>query len=225
VYTGELDADGNPELIRPDRALDLAREEVARLKMRGLLGGREVEFDRVTDWWLLAWSDFAAAEFPSGEALKLSLATHLDLDDLAKVHRVIKATSGTVTILTPALRRTAKAIDPATGSWRTLLDALHCLMVVYDEDGAAAARAWLARGGLADNPRFHDLVAAAINAIPRTREKGEFVRPEARTLEGIRLTLFADIAAPVEAESVPLVAQLSFDDEEEDAGEDDDTIG
>lgn len=219
VYTGELDGDGNPELIRPDRALDLAREEVARLKMRGLLGGREVGFDRVTDWWLLAWSDFGAAEFPSGEALKLSLATHLDLDQLAKVHKVIKATSGTVTILTPALRRAAKAIDPAAGSRPTLLDALHVLMVVYDEDGADAARAWIARSGLGADSKFHDLVTAAINAVPRTRDKGELVRPEARTLEGLRLTVFDDIPAPAEAAVGPSVTQLSLDDEAVDVGE------
>lgn len=223
VYTGELDGEGRPELIRPDRALDLAREEVARLKVRGLLGGREVEFDRITDWWLLAWSDFAAAEFPAGEALKLSLATHLDLEDLARAHKLIKATSGTVTILTPALRRTAKAIDPAAASWPTLLDALHSLMVVYDEDGAGAARAWLTRTGFAGDPRFRDLVAAAINAVPRTREKSDFVRPEARSLEGLRLTIFDDLPAPREPVQTPTPAQLPFDggeeDEEGDSGE------
>ena len=60
VYTGELDSVGAPQVLRPDVALDLAREEVSRLKKRGLLGGRDVEFDRVTDWYLLAWADFAA---------------------------------------------------------------------------------------------------------------------------------------------------------------------
>lgn len=194
--------------------------------MRGPLGGREVEFDPVTDWWLLAWSDFAAAEFPAGEALKLSLATHLDLEDLARAHKVIKATSGTVTILTPALRRTAKAIDPAAASWPTLLDALHSLMVVYDEDGAGAARAWLTRTGFAGDPQFRDLVAAAINAVPRTREKSDFVRPEARSLEGLRLTIFDDLPAPREPVQTPTPAQLPFDggeggeeDEEGDGGE------
>ena len=84
VYTGELEPNGNPGVLRPDAALDLARERVAVLKKRGLLGGKDVDFDRVTDWWLLAWSDFQAAEFPFDEARKLSLATHLEVDDLAR---------------------------------------------------------------------------------------------------------------------------------------------
>jgi adenine-specific DNA methylase len=202
VYTGDLDDEGQSVILRPDRALDLAREEVARLKKRGLLGGRDVEFDRVTDWWLLAWSDFAAAEFPAGEALKLSIATHLELDDLVKKHKIIRAASGNVTILSPAQRRTAGALDPAKGPWPTLVDALHALMLTYDEDGHAAARAWLERSPYATDPKFVDLVAAAIRAIPRTKEKDSFVRPEARTLEGLRLTLFENIEPPDDASPV-----------------------
>lgn len=208
VYSGNLDREGNPEPIRPDVALDLAREEVARLKIRGLLGGREVAFDRVTDWWLLAWADFAAAEFPAGEALKLSLATHLDLGDLARSHRVIRATSGIVSILSPAQRRTAKAVDPASAHWPTMLDALHSLMLTYDQDGAAAARAWMARTGNADNARFADLFTAALKAVPRVRIGDRFARPEAETLEGLRLTLFAQVPAP--AEAAPAGHQLAL---------------
>lgn len=198
VYTGDLDESGEPQLVRPDKALDLAREEVARLKKRGLLGGRDVEFDRVTDWYLLAWSDFAAAEFPSGEALKLSIATHLELDDLAKTHRVIKAASGTVTLLTPAQRRAAGALDLEGASFPTILDALHVLMLIYDEDGRKAAESWLGRTGMSSDQKFRALIEAALRAIPRTKEKGEFVRPEAKLLESIRSSMFDDIPAPPE---------------------------
>jgi adenine-specific DNA methylase len=201
VYTGELDEQGEPELLRPDRALDLAREEVSVLKKRGLLGGRQVDFDRVSDYYLLAWSDFKAAEFPSGEALKLSIATHLDLDDLKREHRLLSTSGGWVTLLTPAQRRTAGAIDPDDGAFATRIDALHALMLVFDEEGLAAARSWLERDGRADDPSFRALFEAALNAIPRTREKGELTRPEARTLERLRATIFDDVAAPPEPDA------------------------
>jgi len=202
VYTGELDAAGNPEVLRPDAALDLARQRVAMLKKRGLLGGRDVEFDRITDWYLLAWSDFQAAEFPFDEARKLSLATHLDVEDLSKRHKVVKQASGSVTLLTPAQRYTAGAFDVDASSWPTMLDQLHALMLVYDEQGLAAAKAWLTRTGLGDDTRFSDLIAAALRAIPRTKEKGEFVRPEARILDSLRTALFDHI--PPLAEAVPI---------------------
>jgi len=132
---------------------------------------------------------------------------------------VIRASSGTVTMLTPSQRRTTKALDPTASSWPTMLDGLHALMLVYDEEGAGAARAWLTRTGNGDNPRFSDLVTAALHAVPRTRDKGEFVRPEARSLEGIRVTLFDDLPAPPEP-SVPSDGQGTlFDDRPEETGE------
>ncbi len=206
VFTGELHADGQPAVLRPDTALDLAREKVAALKKRGLLGGRDVDFDRVTDWWLLAWSDFQAAEFPAGEALKLSLATHLDLDALSKTHRLIKTASGKVTLLTPAQRRTAKGLDVGAGSYSTLVDSLHALMLVYEEDGVRAAQAWLVRHGLADDTRFKDLVGAAIHAVPRRKQKGVFVRPEARVLDSLRTSFFDDIVLPPDPDAPPAEA-------------------
>jgi hypothetical protein len=82
-------------------------------------------------------------------------------------------------------------------------------MLVYEEEGLSAARAWLVRSGKADDRQFRDLFEAAIHAIPRVMEKGEFARPEAATLEGLRTTLFDDVAAPVDADaSVEPPAQL-----------------
>jgi adenine-specific DNA methylase len=203
VYSGDLDEDGNPRVLRPDTALDLARERVATLKKRGLLGGKDVDFDRVTDWWLLAWNDFKAAEFPFDEARKLSIATHLEVDDLARTYRIIKQSGGTVTLLTPAQRRTAGQLDTDAASWATWLDRLHSLMLVYDEEGLAAAKSWLARTGLAEDPKLADLVRAALYAVPRVKDKGDFARPEARILDSLRATLFERIPAPVEGAAAP----------------------
>src|SRR5262249_44262944 len=161
--------------------------------------GKDVDFDRVTDWWLLAWNDFKAAEFPFDEARKLSIATHLEVDDLARTYKIIKQGSGTVTLLTPAQRRTAARLDPDADSWPSWLDRLHSLMLLYGEEGLAAARSWLARTGLAEDPRFVDLVRAALYAVPRVKEKGEFARPEALVLDSLRATLFEQIPAPVDA--------------------------
>jgi putative DNA methylase len=199
VYTGNLDTDGQPEVIRPDVALDLARHRVAVLKKRELLGGRDLDFDRATDWWLLAWNDFQAAQFPAGEALKLCLAVDLDLDEVAKGHKLVKTASGNVTLLTPAQRRTAKALDSDAGAWSTMIDALHALMLTFDEEGLGAARAWLDRTGKGNDERFAALFEAALNAVPRARDKdGVFTRPEARILDSMRSSLFDGVAAPAE---------------------------
>ena len=103
-----------------------------------------------------------------------------------------------MTLLTPAQRRTAGALDPDAASWETQLDALHALMLVYDEDGLGAAQAWLDRTGRRDDQRFAALVEAALNAIPRVRKKDELIRQEARVLESMRQTLFPSIEPPPE---------------------------
>lgn len=210
VYTGELDSSSAPGVLRPDVALDLAREKVAALKKRDLLGGKDVDFDRVTDWWLLAWSDFQAAEFPAGEALKLSLATHLDLETLAKTHKLVKAASGKATLLTPAQRRTAKGLDVDARSYSILVDALHALMLVYEEDGTRAAQGWLRQHNLVGDVRFIALVRAALYAVPRRKQKGAFVRPEARVLDSLRTAFFDELPLPPDPDAVvPAAPRLS----------------
>lgn len=210
VHTGDLDDTGVPQVLRPDVALDLARERVATLKKRGLLGGKDIDFDPLTDWWLLAWSDFQAVEFPAGEALKLSLATHLDLDALSKTHRVVKASAGKVTLLTPAQRRTAKGLDPNAASFTSMLDRLHAAMLVYEEDGTRAAETWLNQRGLAADERFKALVQAALNAVPRQKQKGAFVRPEARVLDSMRAAMFPDIPVPPDPDDLSVDNRLAL---------------
>lgn len=50
VLSAETDKAGKPLPLKPDVALDLAREEVIALRKEELLLGRAVQFDPVTDW-------------------------------------------------------------------------------------------------------------------------------------------------------------------------------
>jgi adenine-specific DNA methylase len=206
VYTGNINNDGTDEIISPEAALNLAREKVSEIKKRGLLDGRSMAFDRPTDWYLIAWSDFRAREFPAAEALKLSMAMHLDLDALRKTYRLCTAKSGWATLLTPEQRRAAGAVKPGASVYPYLVDALHALILVFEEEGLSGARAWLSRTRLGDNEKFKAVVAGAIKAIPRVKKNGVLVIPEAKTLELIRATLFETIPAPADdAEQLVLV--------------------
>ena len=70
VHSAEADADGASRLLRPEEALDVARAEVTR-RLRGALAGREIDFDPITDFALMAWSTFGARKFPFDEARRL----------------------------------------------------------------------------------------------------------------------------------------------------------
>lgn len=208
VLTSEVDPKtGQPRTLRPETALDLAREEVIRLRKQGLLLGRDIQFDPVTDWYLMAWDAFAAEQFPYDEARKLAIALGVDLDhDLMAIKRLAIKKGEFVTLQEPAARRKQGMVDEDARSFEAWIDAAHTAMMIYAEDGAGPCEVFLRESGLRREGTFKALIQALLNAIPRTRIKGKFLRPEAETLESMRLAFFDDIAAPVEEE--PPVQQL-----------------
>ena len=229
VLTSETDPKtGQPKPLRPEMALDLAREEVVRLRKQGLLLGRDVQFDPVTDWYLMAWDAFGAEQFPYDEARKLAIALGLDLEHtLMQSERLITKKGAYVVLQTPTLRRRKGMVDDTLTSFEHLVDAVHTAMMVYDEDGPGACDVFLRNAGLKNDGTFKACLQALINAVPRARIKGTFVRPEAETLENMRLAFFDDLPAPAEEPPPTLPAKQmglgeGFEEEseeEEDEGE------
>ena len=225
VLTSETDPKtGDPLPLKPGEALDLAREEVINLRKQGLLLGRSVEFDPVTDWYLMAWDAFRAQEFPADEARKLALALGLDLErDVIREKKLVAKKSGTVVLCKPADRRKKNMVDPEADSFPHLIDALHTAMMIYDEEGSKACQVFVDRQGLRTDGRVKALVQAMMQAIPTTRGKeGKFLRPEMTTLDALRVLFWEDLPAPKEEEPPKIDPQrmlFDTDDEEEDGGE------
>jgi putative DNA methylase len=220
VLTSEVDEKtGQPKPLRPETALDLAREEVIALRKRGLLLGREIQFDPVTDWYLMAWDAFKAEQFPADEARKLAIALGLDIEvDLVRRKRVISKKGSFVVLQQPKQRRRSvlsvskgKGLaNPEAIVFDTLLDAAHAAMLIYHEDGAPACEAFLKRTGLLTDGTFKACLQALLNAIPRTQVKGQFVRPEAEVLDRLRLAFFEELEVPVEEEPQAVVEQMEM---------------
>lgn len=208
VLSSEVDEEtGNPIILRPEIALDIAREEVISLRKKGLLLGRQLDFDQYTDWYLMAWDAFKAEEFPADEARKLALALGLDMDrEVIGAKNLAKKKTSSVVIQSPAARRKKGIVDPAVTQFDSLIDAAHTAMLLYADDGAAACRGFLDKAGLLNDATFKWLIHALLHVIPRNREKGEFVRPEASVLDNMRLSFFPDIEV-VEKVEVPVSVQ------------------
>ena len=203
VYSSEPGPDGQSRLLRPDEALRVAQEEVVRLR-RSRLVAHQVEFDPLTDFWLLAWDTFSAREFPFDEARKLALAVGgVDIDEVTRA-KLLKRKAGSVVMQTPKdrYRRDPDSALPGVNRERVLfpalVDALHTALYVVDLDGAAAARSWLEQRGLTTDTRMLALVEAAVAAVPRVREKGELTVEEAVLLERLVVAAFPNVTIPEE---------------------------
>jgi len=222
VYSSETDDEGRSRQLRPEEALDIARAEATRL-LRLRLVGKPVDFDPLTDFVLLAWSIFAARAFPFDEARRLALATGgLDVNELER-HKVLRAKSGTVTLLAPHERRRSETReeelagdglfdthDPqARGLGEQLagvrrfrhrfayvIDAVHTALYISAEDGLGAAKRWLDDRELSDDSRFTDCLQALVNAMPRSKTNRKWNVEEARLLDELVRTYFPDIEIP-----------------------------
>ncbi len=210
VLTSEVDPQtGEPRPLLPEEALNLARREVADMRLRGMLSGRGVEFDPVTDWYLLAWDSFRAVRFPYDDARKLALALGIDLDKELRRSRIVVKKQSAVVLQEPKQRRRPGLADPEAHSFERLIDAAHALMVNYREDGTRGAEGFLRRTRLAEDSRFQALLQGMVNAIPRTKIKGRFVRPEAEDLNGLGV-FFPDLEFPEDPPSMLEPTQRSL---------------
>jgi adenine-specific DNA methylase len=230
VLTSETDPKtGDPLPLKPGEALDLARQEVVNLRKRGLLLGRSVEFDPVTDWYLLAWDAFRAQEFPADEARRLALALGLDIEeDLVRDKRLVTKKAASVVLNLPADRRKKGMVDEDAETFPSLIDALHTAMMIHDEEGSKACKVFVDRQGLRTDSRTKALVQAMMEAIPTTRNKeGKFIRPEMTTLDALRMLFWDDLPAPKEEEPPKIKPQkmLAGFDAEEDGDEEEDEEG
>ena len=209
VYTSEVNEQtGEPKTLRPEAALEIAREEVVGLRRRGLLLGRAIEFAPVTAWYLMAWDAFRAEQFPADDARKLALALGVELEaTLISKKKVLTKKSGNVVLNLPSQRRGKNRVDEEAESLDCLLDVAHTAMLVFGEDGGGACRRWLASHHLEGDSRIQAVFQAMVNAIPATKDDEGYIRPEMATLDTMNDALGLGLEFPIPEEEIPQPVQ------------------
>jgi adenine-specific DNA methylase len=162
--------DSSGESVRPEVAFAEARKAIANYRFRKLVQTDTAGFDPLTQWYLLAWDAFKAREFPFDEARQLALAVGgFDVNDLAKVYKLLAAKSGSCTILTPKQRhkKRAFAVD-AHFNPAYLIDGLHAIMAIYEEEqNPQLVRNFLKNTGLISNEMLMKTIEIAFKVIPK----------------------------------------------------------
>ncbi|MEG5056075.1 DUF1156 domain-containing protein [Microcoleus sp. B13-B6] len=203
------------EEVRPEVAFAEARKAIANYRFRKLAQTDTAGFDALTQWYFLAWDAFGAVEFPFDEARQLALAVGgFNVVDLAKVYKLIDSTSGTCKLLTPKqrLKKGAFSVNPQDFSITYLVDGLHAIIGLYQEDGdIQIVREFMKKTALTDNDNFMRAIEVALKVIPRIGDEKKRI-PEEKALLDLWLAM-DEIKAKVvyQQMEIPFEGQLSLD--------------
>ncbi|MEG4446394.1 DUF1156 domain-containing protein [Microcoleus sp. AT9_B5] len=202
------------EEVRPEVAFAEARKAIANYRFRKLVQTDTAGFDALTQWYFLAWDAFGAVEFPFDEARQLALAVGgFDVADLAKKYKLIDSVSGTCKLLTPKqrLKKSAFSVNPQDFSITYLVDGLHAIIALYQEDGdIQIVREFMKKTALTDNDNFMRAIEVALKVIPRIGDEKKRI-PEEKALLDLWLAM-DEIKAKVvyEQMEIPFEGQLSL---------------
>ncbi len=206
--------DSSGEEVRPEVAFAEARKAIANYRFRKLVQTDTAGFDALTQWYFLAWDAFGAVEFPFDEARQLALAVGgFDVVDLAKKYKLIDSVSGTCKFLTPKqrLKKSAFSANPQDFSMTYLVDGLHAIIALYQEDGdIQIVREFMKKTALTDNDNFMRAIEVALKVIPRIGDEKKRI-PEEKALLDLWLAM-DEIKAKVvyQQMDIPFEGQLSL---------------
>ena len=208
VYSSTPDESGKDRLLRPEEALNLAREELVNLRQSRLVG-HAARLDELTDFVVIAWDTFKAREFSFDTARLLALAVGgLDIDTLVR-QKIVGKSAGRVHLLLPQ-ERVRRDLDGESAGVRLeqthfnfMIDAIDTVLFIAEEDGMAAAKRFLDKSNLLSSENFRDAVQALVNAIPRTFLQGKWVVPEAGLLDTLITAYLPEITLPPKEEIKP----------------------
>jgi putative DNA methylase len=168
-----LDSAG--ERVQPAQAFAEARRAVAGYRFRKLANSETAGMDSLTQWYLLAWDAFKAREFPFDDARQLALAIGgFDVSDLSRTYKLLDSASGSCKFLTPSQRLKKRAFKTSIEefSLRHVIDGLHAVMAIYEEDqNLMAVRRFMKETGLTNNEMFMKAFEVALSVLPTSTDE------------------------------------------------------
>ena len=193
--------DSTGQLVQPERVLEEARSLVTQLRVTELVHHRQVVFDPITRWYLLAWDVFGAEKFPYDEARLLAMTCGIELDRTIIKEQGVATKSGKYVVLqSPEGRMDGHRRGDGDQSPGSLLDGLHLALNRHQRDGATVASQYLVRYNLLNDPQFQALVDACLLAIPR-------VRPEWKALQSFAVAHFRHTSQVLEQITLDLASE------------------
>ncbi|MFW5927583.1 MAG: DUF1156 domain-containing protein [Thermoplasmatota archaeon] len=195
-----IDDEGNE--IRPQTALDKARNAVRDYLIKNYLNEGVRDVDPISEWYILSWLVFEAERFPYDEANRLGKGVGVEIDDIKRSNRLWRKKSNDIIlrshderVQTPADKeksRTTKTIDPDALTFENDLDKVHAVMYVFNNLGASETVNYIKERGLESDKSFKATCEALLRVIPHKHKDWEILRDMVLTDIGDLLDLDLD---------------------------------
>ena len=155
----------DPYAATPEDALDAARREVQRWRLRQIAHPKpNAELDAATAFVVFAWDTFKAPLFPYDEALHLARSVGVDLD-ADVVGRLAEKKAGNLRLWDSGHRAAKGALGPADGT-RAMIDAIHHAAHVARSRSLSAAQELLESAGADREAGFFVALEALLEVLP-----------------------------------------------------------
>lgn len=186
---GDMFEEFDPYAVRPEDALNAARREVKAWRLAQLASAKaQADMDGPTAFYVLAWDAFKAVSFPYDEALRLSRAVGVDLEEQV-VGRLAEKKGSEIKLWDSATRVAKGAIGPSDGV-RGMIDALHHAAHTVRVRGVEAAVEQLANAGIGQDDEFKVALEALLEVLPPSKtfsgiEADKAIKPAADDFDAL----------------------------------------
>ena len=155
----------DPYAATPEDALDAARREVQRWRLRQIAHpSSNADLDSATAFVVFAWDTFKAPVFPFDEGLHLARSIGVDLEaDI--VGRLAEKKAGNLRLWDSAHRAAKGALGPADGT-RSMIDAIHHAAYAARSRSLSVAEELLEGKGVDTDPAFFVALEALLEVLP-----------------------------------------------------------
>ncbi len=158
----------DPYAATPEDALDAARREVQRWRLRQIAHPKpNADLDPATAFVVFAWDTFKAPVFPYDEGLHLARSVGVDLEGDV-VGRLAGKKAGNLQLWDSAHRAAKGALGPPDGT-RAMIDAIHHAANVARSRSLSAARELMEEGGVDREAGFFVALEALLEVLPPSR--------------------------------------------------------
>lgn len=155
----------DPYAATPEDALDAARREVQRWRLRQIAHPKSnADLDPATAFVVFAWDTFKAPVFPFDEGLHLARSIGVDLEaDI--VGRLAEKKAGNLRLWDSAHRAAKGALGPADGT-RSMIDAIHHAAYAARSRSLSVAQELLEGQGVDADPAFFVALESLLEVLP-----------------------------------------------------------